>query len=497
MKTSFRKYILAAALTASAGTLMAQDLNSAYFTQDFKYRHDMNAAYGNDQGYVAIPILGNFNMKLQGSFGVGDVLFKNPDYGKPGAKKTTTFMHPGISTDEALSGFDKDGNSIIWDFDLPIISVGFKGMGGYNTIEVKERTHFAMSLPYSFFDFAKTMSNKQYSFDGFGARGWSYAEVALGHSRQIFDNLRVGAKVKFLFGAGYGDLDMSGITADLSQNNKWVLSGKAKAELNMKGAKFKTETEDYENQYPGHMTYDQVNGIDVDGAGLGGFGMGLDLGAVYEFKDCSVDWLDGLKVSAAITDLGFINWSNSIIAESASNKFTFTGFKMRYEKDANGDNKFKNGGDELKDDLMDFAHLEEAGEGSSRSTSLASTMRVGVEYPMPFYDKLSVGGLYTHRFDGDYSWSEGRFSANVAPLNWIDGGVNVAFTSFCTTMGWVLNLHPAGFNFFVGMDHIIGKTGASMIPLDSNVSLNLGMNIAFGSKKKKDSRNLNLGTLTF
>ena len=62
---NIRKYILAAVLTATAGTMMAQDLNSAYFTQDFKYRHDMNPAFGNDQGYVGIPILGNFNIKMQ------------------------------------------------------------------------------------------------------------------------------------------------------------------------------------------------------------------------------------------------------------------------------------------------------------------------------------------------------------------------------------------------------------------------------------------------
>ena len=166
MKTSFKRYIMAAVLTATAGTMMAQDLTSAYFTDDFKYRHDMNPAYGNDQGYVAIPVLGNFNFKLQGSFGVGDVLFKNPDYGKkPGAKKTTTFLHPDISYDEAMKGFDKDGNNLIFDMDIPIVSVGFKGMGGYNTVELKERNHFAMSMPYSFFDFeqkGKTSRNPLY-----------------------------------------------------------------------------------------------------------------------------------------------------------------------------------------------------------------------------------------------------------------------------------------------------------------------------------------------
>ena len=79
-------------------------------------------------------------------------------------------------------------------------------------------------------------------------------------------------------------------------------------------------------------------------------------------------------------------------------------------------------------------------------------------------------------------------SANCAPLKWLDGGINVAFTSFCTTMGWIINIHPKGFNFFVGMDHLIGKTGANMIPLSSNMSFNVGMNITWGGRK--DNREL-------
>ena len=140
--------------------------------------------------------------------------------------------------------------------------------------------------------------------------------------------------------------------------------------------------------------------------------------------------------------------------------------------------------------------MEDKGDKGGKTTGLASTVRVGLEYPMPFYDKLSAGALYTHHFDGIYNWNDWRLSANVAPLNWLNGGINLGMTSFCTTMGWVLNVHPSGFNFFLGMDHIIGKTGANMVPLDSNVSFNLGMNIAFGSKKKKEN-NADLNTLTF
>jgi hypothetical protein len=42
------------------------------------------------------------------------------------------------------------------------------------------------------------------------------------------------------------------------------------------------------------------------------------------------------------------------------------------------------------------------------------------------------------------------------------------------------------------MDHIVGKTGKSYIPLGSNVSFNMGMNITWGGKRenKKDLKTL-------
>lgn len=504
MKT-YKRYILAAALMAQAGTLVAQDMNSAYFTEDFKYRHTMNPAYENSQGYASLPILGNLNMRLQGSFGVGDLFYKNPDYGiKPGAKKTTTFMHPGISTDVALEGFDKGANAFLMDMDLNIASVGFRAFNGYNTVELRERTHFGVSVPYDFFQFAKDMKNQDYSFDDLGARGWSYLELGFGHSRQLFDNLRVGAKVKLLFGAAYTDFSMEGVHANLT-GDKWIIDGKAKAELNMKGASFEEKEKEYKTRFTDKtdaegnkipQTYKRVDGVDIDGAGLGGFGLGLDLGGIYEFKDCSVNWLNGLKVSLALTDLGFISWSNGIVAESSGNAFEFDGFNdMDVKSGDDRTNTFDDQADDYGDKLKDFANLESKGDNGGSTHALAATMRFGLEYPLPVYDRLTFGSLFTHRFDGKYSWTEERLSANIRPTNWLDGGINVAFTSFCTTMGWVLNLHPKGCNVFMGMDHMIGKTGASMVPLDSNFSFNFGVNITWGGKKASRS-DLNR-TLTF
>lgn len=491
MKTSFRKYMLAAALAATTTSgLLAQEMNSGYFVDDFKYRHDLNPAYGNDQGYAAVPVLGHFNFQLQGSLGVGDFFFKNPDFGvKQGAKKTATFMHPSIPVDEALSGFDSGANTVLMDIDLPIASVGFHAFDGYNTIELRERTHIGLSMPYEFFQFAKDMKNQNYSFDDLGMQGWSYMELGFGHSRQIFDNLRVGGKVKLLFGLAYADFSMKGVSANL-QGDHWLISGKARGELNMNGVKFKEKEEEYKS-HPG--TYKRVDGVDTDGAGLGGFGLGLDLGGVYEFKDCSVDWLNGLKVSLALTDIGFISWSNTLVAESSGKEFRFDGFNNVAVKDGSG-TTVDDMADDYGDKLKDFANLENKGDEGSSTHGLATTMRFGLEYPLPVYDKVTFGSLFTRRFDGNYSWGEERISANYKPLNWLNGGINLAFTSFCTTMGWVLNIHPKGMNVFLGMDHTIGKTGASMVPLDSNVSFHLGFNVAWGGKKKSDRE---LRTLNF
>ena len=88
------KHVLVASLLMVGGTAMAQTLNSAYFTEDYKFRHDMNPAFENKQNYISIPALGNINVNLQGNFGYQDVVMHNPMYGQEaGAKKMTTFTN--------------------------------------------------------------------------------------------------------------------------------------------------------------------------------------------------------------------------------------------------------------------------------------------------------------------------------------------------------------------------------------------------------------------
>lgn len=464
------KHLLAAALMMTGGAAMAQNLNSAYFTDDYKFRHDMNPAFENTQSYFSIPALGNINVNLQGNFGYKDVVQKNPMYGQElGAKKMTTFMNPYISTSDALSGFSTGRNRIVGDVNLMILSMGFKGFGGYNTIELSSKTSFGVSLPYELFEFAKNTGNKSYDMGNIGVAARSYAELAFGHSHKINEKLRIGAKLKFLFGVADADLRLEDVKADLSGTDKWTVSGKANAQVSMKGFTYKTSRDEYNN--PNKGEYDKIDDVDVDGAGLGGFGMAVDLGAVYKINE-------NLKVSASLLDLGFINWSNNMKAVNRAESFEFNGFHDTAVKSDRGetiDDKL----DDYGDQITDFINLKDEGDQGKRTTGLAATLNLGAEYSLPMYDKLSFGFLSSTRIHGDYSWSEGRFSANWKPLKWLDGGVNFAVSSFAASMGYVLNIHPKGYNFFIGMDHILGKTSKEFIPLSSNASIAVGMSVTW------------------
>ena len=461
-----KKIILVATLMLSVVTATAQSLNSAYFTDGYNFRHTMNPAYGNDQSYVSIPALGNINVRTQVNFGYDAIIKNNPNpYGN---KTMTTFLNPYIDASTALEDFASGNNRVVGSVGITLLSAGFKAWGGYNTIEINSKTNFGVSLPYELFEFAKNTGNKNYDIGDINAGALSYVEIAFGHSRQLTDQWRAGAKLKVLLGVGRADVKMENVKAQLNDANQWLISAKAQADVSMKGFTYKQKDKEYK-QKPGSYKY--VNDLDVDGAGIGGFGLGIDLGATYKLND---DW----NFSAALLDLGFISWSNDMQARNISDQFIFDGFHDA-EVSKSSPNSFKNQGQSYSDQMAEFANLQDQGDQGGRTTGIGTTLNVGAEYTLPMYRQLSFGLLSSTRLQGEYSWTEARLSANWEPLNWLDGGMSLGVGSFGASAGWLINIHPKGFNFFIGMDHILGKQSKEFIPLSSKASVNLGMNITW------------------
>ena len=454
MKKIYTK-IAALAIMLAPVTAIAQNLESGFFTDGFLYRHEMNPAIENSRNYVAMPFLGNINVGMSSNIGIRNVLFNREG-------QTVLYTNPLVAADEVMGGIS-NRNRINTDFKIQLLGAGFKAWGGYNTIGINIRGNESTIIPKSLFDITKNgLQNQSYDISDLNAHAHSYIEIALGHSRNINEKWRVGAKFKFLLGAGNIDANVTNGTINLSENG-YVANIDAELKGNIAGLNYETKESEHN---PGRRI---LNGMDVSGYKISGLGAAFDLGAEYKINE---DW----KVMASITDLGFIQWKNNQLAATHG---TVNTDDYVFNVDDDAEHSFSNESERLGDQLATLYELEDMGDQGKRTTMLGATMNIGGEYVAPFYRKLTFGLLNTTRINGKYSWTNFRLSANVAPAKCFSAGVNFAIGTYGTSFGWIMSVHPKGFNLFLGMDHTIGKLAKQGIPLSGNSEFNMGINFPF------------------
>lgn len=466
MKPTFRHIAAALAVAAATAPLAAQELRTSYFAETSDFKHQINPALLED-AYVGMPLLGNFHVSATGNVGLKNFIYHNTGANSD-LYPLTTFMSPTVSASQFLGDLhDKNRTDLYINYN--VASVAFKAFGGTNLVELNLRSNTHFTLPKELFEFMKsTGARDHYDLSGVGARTQNYAELALGHSRDINDKLRVGAKMKFLFGIAYADLDVKQLDVTLS-GDQWKAVGDARIAAAIMSNEFLPS--DSKPAAPDGRP--RVDDFDVEG-GLAGFGLAFDLGATYKL-------LPDLTLSASLTDLGFIKYGKAAHASSAG-EWTFDGFDhdIYVAGENNGNNKLGDQFEHMGDDLEEIFAVYDDGQ-SATCTALAATLNVGAEYTLPAWRKLRFGFLYTSRLCGKYSWHQGMFSANCRPLKWIEANFSVAATSTGFTCGGLLNFHAPHFNFYVGTDRFFGKVSKQWIPLNHmNAGINLGMTFPLG-----------------
>lgn len=462
MKKSLR--YMAAALTMAAAILptSAQELRTSYFMETSNYRHQMNPALL-DSPYFGM-FFSNINVGMTGNIGAKQFIFDtNGLPGYTGNYRYTTFMDPNVDAKTFLNKLhDKNRFDLYLNYNL--FSVGFKAWGGVNLLELNLRSNTNLTLPKGLFEFAKTAGEKEhYEFGGLGMRTQNYMELALGHSRDINKQWRVGGKLKFLIGAAYADFTADNVTLDMTED-AWRIQSNAQVKASLLKS-------DVIHEDPSKNSADgrpRVKELDNFGFSLPGFGMALDLGVTYKP-------IENLTLSAAITDLGFISWKNTHHASSQGD-YTFDGFNNIYigsDKDQTEDidDQF----DQIGDDLEEMFSVYDDGTKTA-TQALAATLNVGAEYKLPAYDKLKFGFLYTSRIHGKYSWHQGMLNVGVRPVKWFECNVNGAVTSTGVTAGGMLSLKAPHFNFYIAADRFFSKLGKQGVPLNSsNGNITFGM----------------------
>ena len=456
------KYIIAALVVASSVmNVEAQSAKSSYFMDGAFHNMQMNPAMKAERNYLSFPILGNMGVSLNSNVGLSNFLYP---YGE---NELVTFMHKSVSADEFLSGISPKTKFDL-NLDMTLFALGFRGFGGYNTLNLTLRSQVGINLPKGMFEFMKRgFSKDYYSFSGLNMNTMNYAAITIGHSREITENLRVGANFKYLVGLAYANLNVDKMNLTL-QDNIWMVESYATGYIATAG-----ET---------NWTLDesgQVDGAEMQINSPMASGYAIDLGATYDFKDL----VDGLKVSASLVDLGSINWKHMIKAKTKDSQIRFEGFQ---EIDINDfESSVEDQLDEIQEDAEKMLELYPDGNhAESVKTKLAATMYLGAEYEMPFYKKMSVGVLYTNRFSDVNDLYDLRGYLTLSPLRWLEASVNYGVSTYGKELGWMLNFHPAGLSMFLGSDYMIMDVSPQYVPINNvNANFTFGVSIPFGRRK--------------
>lgn len=453
---SLIKYTLAAVALMGSVAAQAQNTASGYFLDNYNYRYQLNPAAGNSRNFISMPLLGNVNEALRGNIHLTSLVFNRDG-------RTVLFTNPLVSWEEMDI---KDRNNITENLKLNLLSAGFSAFGGYNTVSLNAALNVNATIPGTFFELAKQgLSNRTYDISDlrFGALG--YGELALGHSRDVkaLPGLRVGATVKLL--VGIANLDAHFNRADITLGrDSWEVTTNADVYANVGGFRFTEDENKRGEKY--------VSGADLNGEGSvgpNGFGAAFDLGAEYKV-------LDFVTVSASITDLGFINFNNTQYATTGGDRSFSTD---AYSFTVAESEKFDDEVDQFRDDFGRLYELQNRGNIGSRTASLDANLNVGADVALPMYRQLHFGLLYTHRFGDVYGWNEYRLSANWHPIKCLSANINGVVGSFGAGFGWMLNFYAPGFNIFMGMDRSVAAVTKQFVPLNTNMSFNLGMNFPF------------------
>ena len=434
---------------------------TGYFLDGYTYKYKINPAFGADRGYFAIPVAGFTSASLETPLKLSGLLYPTGNNGE-----LVTFLDPSVSFDDVMKGV-KNMNPINVNADLSILSFGFNTKKSFHTIDLSVKADARMNVPGALFSWAKE-SVETLDMSKLALNADARLELSYGYSRAILKNARFGFRIKLLAGLAKVQYKMDNLHLTAAKE-KWTVQSIGSGYYS---APVPLLTEGYDNRLSGIDIPDDYNVIIDNLIAARNIGAAIDLGF-------SIDVIKYLTISASVTDLGVITWNNAYMLSSPESNWTYEGFEGIGNEQMDWNQQFE----QLGNELLGLVHPRVTSTGEKKLDMLSMTAHLGVELRMPFWQRLSVGALGSARFDGPYSWYEGRASANLALFRWFSFSGSYAYSTFGESYGAAFNFHPKGLNLFVGIDSFkpLMNVTRQYVPIDSfNTNATVGLNIAFG-----------------
>ena len=471
MKQIFKYIIVFIAFAGGVATASAQ-MRTAYFMEGSYFRTDMNAALAPTRGYIKIPAIGGLGVDFGNNYFSVNNLFYKKDGG------IYTFMHNGVSPDEFLGKLGNKGKLSV-NHNTSILGFGAHTKKLFWSFGLNLRSSTEITLSKDMFAALKNLSNGYYDLGDTHISNREYIEAALGFAIPIKDFMTFGFRAKGLVGIADLSMKMDKMYLDINENSvRAELMGGIRGNCPMftpnyvVGSPFSME---------GIMQQDIMQAL----KNIKSWGLGLDFGFEFRFLD------DHLKVSVGVNDLGFIKWyGNTTINAEGNAHFTYEGFNL-----TTNEAKMDGG----------FEAVMAQPEGSY-TTRLSCSLNGGVEYNI-LNNWIAFGVLSHTEFCQNFTRTELTASVNFRIMRWLSTSFSHTFLNGNQpgVLGWALNIHPTGFNLFLGADFIDTRFAVynQKIPVpkmmtSANVYVGVGFNLGKAkymksmqktSKKDKSKKN--------
>ena len=469
--------LVAAFALLGVNTSNAQSRTS-YFMEGSYFRTEFNPALTPTRGYILIPGLSGVNLNLGTNFlSFDNFIYKRND-------EYVTFLHRDVTTEQFLGQLPSNLKTTV-NANVNLLGLGFYTKKMFWNFGANLRCDNNFVLSPELFKAVKSLGTGKHDLGATSFNANEYVEAYGGVSFPLLSWLTVGVKGKLLIGL---------LNAKASFDNLYLSINDDKIEANLDGS-WRASCPVIDNQRV-------VNGEDVALTdllkfdpnvimnNLKSYGAAIDFGVEMRFLN------NHLKVSAAVTDLGFINWSDaSQLGGKVSGGFVYTGANVTLD----GVNQ-----DELirplegNDKLINFDDVLHKGKYEKYpATRLTCSINAGVEYNM-LKNKIALGVFSQTKVlntsTKSVPYSEITASVNLRPLNWVSATVSHTLLSGNNAgiFGAAINIHPALFNFYLGVDFIDTnwvKFASNNLMLPRNAkSLNVYAGVAFNFARPKHLR---------
>ena len=429
---------------------------TSYFMEGSYFRTDLNPALAPTRGYIALPGMSGVGVDVPNNFlSVDNFLYK-----KDG--QIVTAFNKSVSNREFLSKLPELGRIGV-NANVNILGAGFYASRTFWNFGLRLRSTTDLNISKGLFIALKTLENGIYDLKSTNLNSNSYLETYLGASFPVGDHVNIGIRGKFLVGLENMYTQFESVEAGVGEDRlSATLRGKVMAN---------SIFIDQSKVVPGDKL--SANMLSYNDPmrllkAAKSFGAALDLGV--EVKVCQ----DHLKISAAVTDLGFIKWHASTNYSAAADyNLSFEG----YDIDAQ----------ELK---TEFDGTLVAAEPSSQGyfTMLNASLNVGVEYNF-LRNHFAIGVMSHTEYYNKQFYTELTASLNIRATNWLSATVSHTFlaNNRLGVLGAALNIHPCAINIFIGADFIdtrYVKYKNIPVPRYQN-SLNLYVGVGFNLARPK------------